>query len=245
MRLVVWSACLIAAASVAFATPPGKPIDHEEAIAEFTRAIENNPTDWEAYFFRGIHHEGVAHCLKGIKTCVKGQMTDKNDAYQKAIADFGKVIELGESLEAALTRRNLAPEGLPPEVKRQIDFTGMSYQYRGAIHAELKEYQKAIADFKAAIKTADIYPGCTDSFRAMGDIYRDLDETNRAIEAYDGAIERACHGSPAVFIERGKLYAKRGEREKALSDAKIACEWTPPHNDCGLLQSLQSESAKR
>ncbi|MDR0672125.1 MAG: tetratricopeptide repeat protein [Zoogloeaceae bacterium] len=224
MRHVFFGVCLIAvmASGISSATPPGKPINHEAEIAGFTREIENTPTDQRAYFFRGVHHIGVAHCLEGVRSCVRVKMTDANDAYQKAIADFTRSIELGAGVWTASVYDG-----------RKI-LMGDSYHYRGTIHATLKAYE--------AIKTADRYADRASSFHALGNIYRDLGDEQKAIETYSAAIER-CRGfsSSAIYIERGKLHAKRGEREKALSDAKQACEWTPPHNDCKLLDRLRGK----
>ncbi|MDR3159094.1 MAG: tetratricopeptide repeat protein [Zoogloeaceae bacterium] len=249
----VWRACLVAALATgaALATPPiplpippGKPVDHEQQIADFTRAIEQKPIDQRAYFFRGFHYLEVARCLRGISPCIKGKMTDKNVAYQKAIADFTKAIELGSGIDAARIYDNLAPNDSPPEVLQRV-YMGDSYHLRGTIYAELKAYQKAIADFNAASKTEN-RQAASNAFYALGNIYRDLGKDRKAIESYGAAIERGGNfPSPVVFVERGKLHAKHGEREKALDDAHAACEWTPPTNDCELLERLRGKDETR
>jgi tetratricopeptide (TPR) repeat protein len=223
--------------------------NYEETIADYTRRIEKKPIDQEAYYFRGLLYMSVANCQQNASLCAnslpKGHEIDENDAYRKAIADFTKAIELGSGIDAALTHDNLPPNYSPPEII-QRSYTLNSHYFRGMLHAKLKVYQKAIADFSVTTQWDQYADHSMDSFHALGDIYRDLGEDEKAIENYSAVIERSGGFVAATILtERGKLYAKRGEREKALDDAKKACEIKPPRNNCELLEALQSERAGR
>ncbi|MDR2638251.1 MAG: hypothetical protein LBC09_00255, partial [Helicobacteraceae bacterium] len=230
MRRIVLKACLIAALAFSACYGDTGPdfSDYEKTIAGYTRRIEKKPIDQEAYYFRGLLYMSVADCQQDASLCAnslpKGRKIDENDAYRKAIADFTKAIELGFDIDAALIYDNLPPNHSPPEII-QRSYTLNSYYFRGTLHAKLKAYQKAIADFSVTTKSDQYADNSADSFRALGDIYRDLGEDEKAIGNYSAVIERdGGFVAATILTERGKLYAKRGEREKALNDAKKACE---------------------
>ncbi|CAC9489915.1 TPR domain protein, putative component of TonB system [uncultured Gammaproteobacteria bacterium] len=61
-----------------------------------------------------------------------------------------------------------------------------TYDNMGYAYGELKEYQKAIGAYKAAIK---IKPNKHETYYNMGNAYRKLKEYQKAIDAYKAAIK--------------------------------------------------------
>jgi len=88
---------------------------HAKAVGAFTRAIQSNPKDQEAYFFRGAtfsavgqFHQAIADYTKTIELnpqhkeayWSRGFCHDNMGKYDQAIADFTRSLELGTNMKA-------------------------------------------------------------------------------------------------------------------------------------------------
>jgi len=93
-----------------------------------------------------------------------------------------------------------------------------AYNNRGDYYYRLKEYDKARADFKAALK---INPEFTRAYRNLGKVERDCGRITPAIEALTQAIKLSPNKADA-YIVRGNLYQSAGSYDKALADAEKA-----------------------
>jgi len=175
---------------------------YEEAIAEFTKAIQLSPKDAPIYDDRGWAYH-------------------KLNRFPEAIEDFSKAIELapkdyagysgrGVTLvaqnqnDAALVDLNKALE-LKPEDAQTLRF-------RAAAYRGLKQYELAIADYTAVLSKTD--PNSSDQAR---------------LAAAD------------LFAKRGYIYNLALRYENAINDFKEALRLNP--NDIDTPQRLQySES---
>src|SRR5215472_3292912 len=128
----------------------------DQAVAEFTKAIEANPKDTRGYANRGTAYR------QGARAAVAaGDSEGASTRYQSAMADFSKYIELapkdasaylerGETeielkqYDAALADVNKAMELKPDNITAN--------NFRGFAELGLSQWDKAVADFTAAIQ---------------------------------------------------------------------------------------------
>jgi len=99
--------------------------------------------------------------------------------YEKAIADYNKVIELAPNYANA-------------------------YNYRGLAYYLLEQYEKAIADYNKAIELA---PNYAYAYNNRGIAYYALEQYERAIEDYNKAIDLDPNFTIA-YDNRGLAYKK-------------------------------------
>ena len=96
--------------------------------------------------------------------------------------------------------------------------TVRAHNNRGDYYYRQKEYDKARADFQAALK---LNPEFTRAYRNLGKVERDCGRIAPAIEALTRAIELSPNKSDA-YVVRGNLYQRAGSHDKALADAEKA-----------------------
>src|SRR5262249_56140322 len=94
----------------------------DQAVAEFTKAIEANPKDT-----RGYANRGTAYRQGARAAIAAGDSEGASTRYQSALADFAKYIEL-----------------VPKDAS--------AYTEHGQTLSELKQYDAALADFNKALE---------------------------------------------------------------------------------------------
>ncbi|MDR0665316.1 MAG: tetratricopeptide repeat protein [Helicobacteraceae bacterium] len=183
--------------------------DYEKAIFDYSKALS-----FENHYKYLIHFDRAQAYFKRASSL--GDDGKSNENYEKAIADYSKHIEYSAALGGNDHYR--------------------AYMQRGYSRVALKRYDLAIEDFKSAIKDSPYQPH---PYRELADVCVKLGDYGCAIESYSGEIERARPFYPdSAYIKRAELYELIGEREKAINDAKKACEISL--GDCATLERLQS-----
>ena len=90
------------------------------------------------------------------------------------------------------------------------------YIYRGSAYVQLKDYDRAIADYNQAIK---LDPNFTDAYNNRGLAYDDKKDYDRAIADYNQALK--LDPSLAIaYYNRGLAYKNQGNKDKAVGDFK-------------------------
>ncbi len=127
--------------------------DYDEAIFDYTKAIELNPRYAEAYYNRGIAFD------------------DKGD-YDRAIFDYTKAIELNPRYAEAYVNRGIA-YGSKGQLDQaisnfnaaiEIDPKGANAYYnRGLAHRRKGQYDQAISDYTKAIEVKPEYSSAYNS----------------------------------------------------------------------------------
>lgn len=114
----------------------------EDAIKEYSKAIEMDPRSAAAYNNRGIVYDDL-------------------EQYEKAIEDYNKAIELNLHYAAAYNNRGVAYDNLKQYERAIEDYNkaieldsnyASAYNNRGIVYADLKRYKEAIEDYTQAIK---------------------------------------------------------------------------------------------
>jgi tetratricopeptide (TPR) repeat protein len=88
-----------------------------------------------------------------------------------------------------------------------------AYVQRGLAHHFLGEDPQALEDLDRAL---GLDPNLPDAYAAKGAISRDHGDVSRAMEEYTRSIQ--SNPNVEAFFERGQLYEKLGEHQKAIAD---------------------------
>jgi len=183
---------------------------YEEAIKDYSKAIELDGKFIPAYYNRGI-----AYCEKG--------------SYEEAIKDYSKAIELDDKFVHAYHGRGIAYcekgsyEEAIKDYSKAIELDGKfvhAYHGRGRAYCEKGLYEEAIKDYSKAIELNDKY---TYAYHGRGIAYFKKGSYEEAIKDYSKAIELDSKFIPAYY-NRGVAYFKKGLYEEAIKDFSQAIE---------------------
>jgi tetratricopeptide (TPR) repeat protein len=171
--------------------------DYEGAVADFTQAIEIDPSYAPAYDSRGIAHFRLGNNV------------------ELALADFSKAIELDpENVNAysnrcsayrILRRLSEAASDCDRAVEIAPDFPNV-YNSRGNLRIDMKQYRGAIADFNRAI---ELKPDIGQPYYNRGRAYRIQGRNAEAL---------------ADFRQAAILYKQAGNRRYYLDAVRAVQE---------------------
>ena len=119
---------------------------HQQKLAEFEKAIAQNPED-----ARAIAHRGEIYRLM--------------KRYEEALADFDRAIELNSEYKWAIAHRGEIYYQSKQYEKALLDFnramkinpSSWNFAHRGATFTRLKHYPEALSDLNSAIKLKPNY----------------------------------------------------------------------------------------
>ena len=192
----------------------------QEAVKEYSKAIELDPSFASAYHNRGI-------------------LYNKLGEQQKALDDYNKAIELDPSYAFAYNGRGNVYRGLGERQKALDDYNkaieldpsfAYAYNGRGNVYSDLGEQQKALDDYNKAIELDSSY---AHAYNGRGNVYSDLGEQQKALEDYNKAIELDLNYKFA-YRNRGLLYSKLGNHDAAVKDYTRAIQLDPKYKNAYL-----------
>ncbi|MDR2694443.1 MAG: TonB family protein [Chitinispirillales bacterium] len=200
--------------------------EYDNAIAEYTKAIQMDPGSADAYLGRGRNHNA------------------KND-HGKAIADYTKAIQLNPNSALGYTHRGAVYWLDTEEPDKAIaDFTKVinidhkdrtGYIGRGGVYSELKkEYDSAIADYTEAIR---LYPREGLWYVSRGNAYLEKKDYDNAIADLTKAIQLEPNVAKLLDAKDNLQKAKR------LRGDDIAAESEPGYKTPSAAGSGQSNFA--
>jgi tetratricopeptide (TPR) repeat protein len=150
---------------------------YEEAIAEFSRALELSPKDPRLYNDRGR----VYHRMNRLPEAIE----DFSKAITLAPKDYAGYSERGAAevsqnqMEAAVADLNKALELKPNDAQ--------TLRWLASAHRGLKQYDLAVADYTAILSQTD--PNSSDQARlAAADLLAKRGYTNSLMQQYENAI---------------------------------------------------------
>jgi len=183
----------------------------EEAIAEYTKAVEIEPEWAEAFIMRGYAHgwddnfdlaladyEAAAAIDSKFRDFVQAYRYYKDGDHTRAIETFDRVI------------------------RNKINLM-IAYNLRGNSYSAIGELEKAIADHTEAIR---LNPDCYGNYINRALNYNNIEQYDRAIADCDRAI-RLYPDSFYGYIFRGEAYFRKNNTERALADMDRAIQLNP------------------
>ncbi|MHB0994978.1 MAG: tetratricopeptide repeat protein [Elusimicrobiales bacterium] len=189
-------------------------ITPQATISIYTKALELDPTIAVAYYNRANAYGDLRqHALaeEGYKKAISLGF-DKGMAYA-GLANAQYALERNAEAEKNFTK------ALKLDPKQHF-----AYNNRGAIYLMRKEYDKAIADFNAALKLAQFAM----AYMNRGDAWAGKKEFQKALADYSTA-EGMIGAEPDLRTRRGKMYLKVPDYPKAREEFGLALADAPGH----------------
>jgi tetratricopeptide (TPR) repeat protein len=186
---------------------------YQDALANYTRAIELDPKDAMIYYNRGDTYY---------------ELKD----YTAALADFTRAIELDPINATTNSRHNFRFNVLKKFLteleknNRAIELhpkSAKNYNNRGEIYFNLNDYPSALADYNKAI---ELKPKYAEAYLNRGNSYSELGNSLAALDDYSRAIELNPEDSHA-YGRRGIEQDIRNNYSAAIADYTKACEIDP------------------
>lgn len=176
-----------------------------EALEDFDRTIELNPTIVDAHFYRGMvlgqigrEDEAITAITNALnlevspeRLFIRGEILARKKRYQEAIADLDLAISM---------------DGTNPYF----------YQSRGASFLELGQYSEAVASLSEAI---GIYPDFQKALLLRGKAYASLNRHVEAIEDFTTVI-MLPEPHPDAFLRRAESFESLRDLDSAMNDVR-------------------------
>jgi tetratricopeptide (TPR) repeat protein len=166
--------------------------DYDDVIAEFTKIIEQNPDDVDAYIYRG-------------------SMYHKKGEYDLAMSDFNNALELKPNFEKAHYERGNVYNDKGEYDLAIVEFTkaielkpdkSYLYYHRGIAYNGKAEYGLAIADYTKAI---ELSPSNANVYINRGNIYNQLKDYTPAIADFEmGLMLKPKDNTTRELLEKAK-----------------------------------------
>jgi len=220
--------------------------DYEIAIEEFTEALKQQPNNGAIYAHRGNAYqkkggldEAIEDYNQAIKLVPNDAKTYNNRCHAYSIKGivekFIKMLENTNEDELTQNQGNAYLDKAIADCNQAIRLVpnyAEAYVNRGDVYKDKGNRDKAIADYNQAIKLA---PNYAEAYFKRGFIYRDSNH-DKAIADYSRAIKLDPNNTTlGVYVERGKVYEKKGDYDKAIADFGQAIKQNP--NDANAYDS--------
>ncbi len=191
----------------------------EAAIAKFTKAIQKQPENVDAYLGRShayIRMNELDKALADCDTVIRLQPTNHfaflnrgaiyglKEDYPRSLADTTQCLELQPEYQDALFNRACTFSRLGNTEEALVDFSKAillspskidNYIERGNLFFDTQQYSKAIEDFTQAMKLGD---STAELLTCRGYAYLKMELFEKAIADYELAIEIDPHARPAL-----------------------------------------------
>ena len=170
---------------------------YEDAVKDFSQAIELSPRHEEAYVNRGNVYRKLGN-------------------YRGAIADYTQAIKLNPSFTYLYNSRGNLREDLKDYTGAIADYTeaarlypeeSSGYRNLGSVYFKMGDYKASLKKLNQAVQ---VNPGAAAAYLKRGEIYTKLDQPEKAIEDLQQATK--------LFLAQGKVadFQKANEFLEAL-----------------------------
>ena len=177
------------------------------------------PVTWQAIFYvrtdQGIFGQGAS---------MRDLQEDRHvlsPLYHAGFEIFTHMRELAHEAKNKELREGI--EQLDYMISRKPNEASLYFE-RAEVYAELKEFDKAVADHD---KAASLMPGSI-TFIARGCLYTRMGDFDSALADFDRAIQ-AEPNNPMAYTNRGAAYSKLGDVERAIADYGLAIKYQPKY----------------
>ncbi|MCM1982842.1 serine/threonine-protein kinase [Lyngbya confervoides] len=221
--------------------------DYEGAIADYTKAIELNPSWTSAYINRGFarrlardYSGAIVDYTKALDLNPDSSLVYNNRGFARrlssdnvgAIADYNKALEINKDWGSlgpwvAHTNRGVARRATGDHSGAIADYDqaiqikpdyAYAYYVRGLARQVEKDYSSAIADYNKAI---ELDPKDSDAYFNRALARQDSGDYAGAIADYDKALEITPDDADAYY-NRGLAYKSLGNVQASLSNFRAA-----------------------
>ena len=215
----------------------------DDAIADFTSALNQNPKFVDAFKYRGLAYKAQGTSDKAIDDFNQAIRLDGNSPelynlrgaalldkqeFNRAIADFQKAISLNQKYWNAFVNRGLAFVYTRQLSRAIADFDmavrlsprdPLGYINRAMVRMDMGNFTGAIADYDEAIRldpnTSGPYTRRGEVWRLQGNLRRSLDDHNKAI-ALNPVDPEAYNNRALTFKDLGKLAEAIADCDQAI-----------------------------
>jgi tetratricopeptide (TPR) repeat protein len=220
------------------------------AIADFTAAIQRDPNFVDAYRNRGLawHRSGnfdpaIADFNYAIERAAnsaplynaRGSALLSKGEFNRAIADFDRAIALDSRYAAAFNNRGLALQSLRLFDRAIADFNRVislvprdaaGYNNRASVWMDRANFSAAIKDYDEAIR---LQPNDWRGYSSRGEARRLTGDLNRALADHNEAIKRDRTAVDA-YNNRAIVWRDKGELDRAMADYDEAILLNPRYD---------------
>lgn len=240
-----------------------KSVDYQEAIADYSKAIEIDPQDAKSYYNRGIvkaeledYQGAIADYNKAIEInpndadfygnrgCVKIDTED----YLGAIEDFDNALEINSNDYIFYYNRSVAKiklgdyRGAIDDLSKAMEINPNdidSCKDRGFAKIKLKDYRGAIADFNKAL---ELNPQDASAHYNLGNAKNGLGDYQEAIVDFTKAIEINPQDAGS-YVNRGTARFRIKDYLGAILDCSQAIEINPQNSTAYLNRGIAKGSS--
>ncbi|OEJ55380.1 hypothetical protein BGK72_02160 [Streptomyces agglomeratus] len=222
---------------------------YDQAIADFTAALEIDPTLAWALASRGQAHLQADRYDQAVTDFTAALEIDPTDAwalasrgqahrqtghYDQAVADLTAALEIDPTLAWALSPRGEAHRQAGHYDQAVTDFTAAlnidptlawALVPRGEAHQQVGHYDQAIADFTAAHEIDRTYAW---ALASRGEAHLQADRYDQAV----GDLTAALEINPTLawaLSQRGETHRQTGHYDQAVADLTAALEINPTY----------------
>ncbi len=190
---------------------------YEDAIAEFTKAVDAKPDNPKAYYNRGLAYYQAQSYDSAIDNFSQAIKLDSN--FAEAYTQRGRIYRQKNEFDRAIDDYNEAIRLKPDSAE--------AHNFRGFAYLKKKQYDKALADCNKAI---EIDPNYANAYDTRGSIYRDRGEFDNAIIEYNTALNlNPDFAYP--YLNRGLTYFQKNNIGLAIADYTKAIQCRPELTD--------------
>ncbi len=218
-----------------------------DAIEDYSRALQINPTFAQAYTNRGIAYSDLGQQSRAIEDYARAiQVNSRETAayldrgvsyaalgnHQMAIEDYTRALRIDPREAVAYLDRGVS-HAAQGNHQRAIEDYGQAlrinprdstaYLNRGLSYEALRNHQEAIKDFSRAVQ---INPRDAIAYISRGASYAALGNYRRAVEDYSRALQIDPR-TAAAFYQRGVAYSVLRKSQQAAEDLSHALEIDP------------------
>lgn len=201
-----------------------------DAVAAYSRAIEQEQTDANLYFNRGVAY---------------GRL----EATDKAIADYTEAIRLRPDFAQALNNRGVQRAAKGDHRQALDDYTEairfmpndpLAWRNRGLAHHDISELDKALEDYNESIR---LDGKVAESYFKRGNVFMQLKRYDRAAEDFTTAI-RLDERLAQAWANRAAAKVYLGEAEPGQVDFEEAKRLDPQSKLPAEVERLLAQTLK-
>ncbi len=201
---------------------------YDDAIAQYTKAIEADSQFVEAYLRRGHTYWMMDEVDKANADYQEALSIDENHPQRFIVQVY---IHLGQGdVPAALVAGKKAVETYPDTVD--------SYIARAKAYSNHADFAEAVADYEKALS---IQPNISEAYTNIGNIYVRQHQYEKALDYLSKSIE-LNPASSVAYANRGNVYWHMQDWQNAKADFEQALEINPQNaRAAALLEYVESQ----